>query len=154
MARGTLGDVIKYIDSAEAIRADQLHGFFVGWPTSPTPERHVDLLRGSYAVELALDGDAVVGFATAISDGVLSAFIPLLEVLPTYARQGIGAELIRRLLAQLDGFYMVDLCCDAVLEPFYVSLGSESWIEGWASAATTSVSRPRGRPASTRRRTD
>jgi ribosomal protein S18 acetylase RimI-like enzyme len=115
--------VITYIDSAEAIHADQLGGFFVGWPTKPTPQRHVDLLHGSYAVELALDGDMVVGFVTAVSDGVLSAFIPLLEVLPDYRHQGIGTELMRRLLAQLDRFYMVDLCCDADLEPFYRSLG-------------------------------
>jgi len=112
-----------YIDNAEAIRADQLRGFFVGWPSKPTPERHLDLLRGSYAVELALDGDTVVGFVTAISDGVLSAFIPLLEVLPDYGNRGIGTELMRRLLAQLDGLYMVDLCCDASLERFYRALG-------------------------------
>ena len=64
-------------------------------------------------MELALDGDAVVGFVTAASDGVLSAFIPLLEVLPAYRDRGIGAELVRRLLGQLDDLYMVDLCCDA-----------------------------------------
>ena len=34
--------------------------------------------------ELALDKDTVVGFATATSDAVLSAYIPLLEVLPEY----------------------------------------------------------------------
>jgi ribosomal protein S18 acetylase RimI-like enzyme len=112
-----------YIDNAEAIRPDQLRGFFVGWPSKPTPERHLDLLRRSYAVEVALDGDTVVGFVTAISDGVLSAFIPLLEVLPDHRNQGIGTELMRRLLAQLDQLYMVDLSCDANLEPFYRALG-------------------------------
>lgn len=74
-------------------------------------------------MQLALDGDTVVGFVTAISDGVLSAFIPLLEVLPEYRSKGIGKELVRRLLAQLERFYMVDLCCDAGLEPFYDALG-------------------------------
>jgi predicted N-acetyltransferase YhbS len=74
-------------------------------------------------VELALDGDNVVGFATAISDGVLSAFIPLLEVLPEYQHQGIGTELVRRLLTRLDTLYMVDLCCDAGLEAFYTRFG-------------------------------
>jgi GNAT superfamily N-acetyltransferase len=115
--------VISYIENADEIRAGQLRGFFVDWAETPTPERHLDLLRGSYAVELALDDDAVVGFATAISDGVMSAFIPLLEVLPEYQHQGTGTELMRRLLDQLDRFYMVDLCCDAALEPFYARLG-------------------------------
>ena len=93
---------------------------------TPSPERHLALLRGSHAVELALEGDAVVGFVTAISDGVLSAFIPLLEVLPAYQHQGIGTELVRRLLLQLDDFYMIDLCCDSDLEPFYSALGFQT----------------------------
>jgi ribosomal protein S18 acetylase RimI-like enzyme len=113
-----------YADSAAGIRSDQLTGgFFVGWPSPPTAERHLDILRGSNAVVIAIDDDAVVGYATAISDGVLSAFIPLLEVLPAYQNQGIATELARRLLAQLDDLYMVDVCCDADLEPFYRRLG-------------------------------
>jgi ribosomal protein S18 acetylase RimI-like enzyme len=39
--------------------------------------------------------------------------LPLLEVLPEYQGQGVGTELVRRLLARLDSLYMVDLCCDA-----------------------------------------
>jgi ribosomal protein S18 acetylase RimI-like enzyme len=122
--------VITYTNTADAITADRLHGFFVDWPVAPSPERHLELLRGSHAMELALDGDAVVGFVTAISDGVMSAFIPLLEVRPEYRHQGIGTELVRRLLAQLDEFYMVDLCCDADLEPFYRALGFQTLDRG------------------------
>jgi precorrin-8X/cobalt-precorrin-8 methylmutase len=65
----------------------------------------------------------VIGFVTAVSDGVVSAYVPLLEVLPSYRRRGIGTELIRRLLARLDGLYMVDLACDEELVPFYERLG-------------------------------
>jgi len=119
-----------YTSTADAITADQLGGFFVGWPHPPSPERHLDILHGSHAVELALDGDTVVGFATAISDGVLSAFIPLLEVLPEYQHRRIGTELVRRLLGRLDTFYMVDLCCDAGLEPFYRALGFQTLDRG------------------------
>jgi len=81
-------------------------------------------------VELALDGDAVVGFVTAISDGVLSAFIPLLEVLPEYRHRRIGTELVRRLLGRLDDLYSIDLCCDAGLEPFYSALGFQTLDRG------------------------
>ena len=113
-----------YVSSAEGIGRGQLTGgFFAGWPVKPSPERHLELLRRSYAVELALDGDRVIGFATAVSDGIVSAYIPLLEVLPEYRGQGIGSELIRRLVARLEGLYMVDLSCDADLEPFYRQLG-------------------------------
>jgi GNAT superfamily N-acetyltransferase len=122
--------VVTYVDTPEGVLPSQLRGFFVGWRQPPTPERHLDLLDGSYAVELALVDDNVVGFATAISDGVISAFIPLLEVLPEYQHQGIGTELVRRLLEKLAGFYMVDLCCDANLEPFYTRLGFRVWDRG------------------------
>ena len=74
-------------------------------------------------MSLAYDERSLVGFATAITDGVLAAFIPFLEVLPSHHRQGIGTRLIERLLAQLDDLYMVDVVCDAPLEPFYARLG-------------------------------
>ncbi len=65
----------------------------------------------------------MVGFINAISDGVLSAYIPLLEVLPAYQGQGIGTELARRMLDKLRDLYMIDLLCDADLQPFYARLG-------------------------------
>lgn len=117
--------MIAYLDSAEGIATDQLVGFFVGWPHPPAPATHLRLLRSSDFVVLACDDrdGRVVGFITAISDGVLSAYIPLLEVLSAYQRQGIGEELVRRMLAKLDGLYMVDLLCDAELQPFYARFG-------------------------------
>ena len=115
--------MIAYTDRLAGIEPRHLQGFFVGWPTPPSPERQLDVLRGSSAVVLARDEEAVVGLVAAISDGVLSAYIPLLEVLPDYQGRGIGSELVRRLLKRLEHLYMVDLCCDAELEPFYRRLG-------------------------------
>jgi predicted N-acetyltransferase YhbS len=67
----------------------------------------------------------VVGFVNLISDGVLTAFIPWLEVLPDHHGQGIGTELMRRILAaaQADGLYSVDLACDPELRTYYERLG-------------------------------
>jgi ribosomal protein S18 acetylase RimI-like enzyme len=114
---------VEYTDRLEGIEPSRLEGFFAAWPNPPSPERHLELLRGSAAVVLARDGEQVVGFVNAISDGVLSAYIPLLEVLPDYQGRGIGSELVRRLVATLQSLYMIDLCCDAELEPFYRRLG-------------------------------
>ncbi len=72
---------------------------------------------------LALDGDQVVGYITAITDGVLAAYIPHLEVLPPYKGQGIGTELLRRIFDQLQHLYMIDLICDADVQPFYDRVG-------------------------------
>jgi len=65
----------------------------------------------------------VVGFVNMLSDGVLTAFIPWLEVLPGYQGQGIGGELMRRILDGTDRFYSVDLVCDAPLVAYYERFG-------------------------------
>jgi ribosomal protein S18 acetylase RimI-like enzyme len=122
--------VIEYSTDASGVKPEHLTGFFVGWPKPPSPERHLEILRGSSHVVLARDGAQVVGFVTAISDGAISAYIPLLEVLPDRQGRGIGSELVRRLLAQLDGLYMVDLCCDEDVVPFYERLGLQRWDAG------------------------
>lgn len=117
--------MIAYTDSPAAITPDRLTGFFVGWPNPPSPETHLRLLHGSDHVVLAVDDAAnrVVGFVTAISDGVLSAYLPHLEVLPDYQGRGIGTELMRRIVAALGRLYMIDLLCDPEVQPFYARQG-------------------------------
>ena len=114
---------LQYRESVVGLTPDSLRGFFVGWPQPPSAERLLELLRSSTHAVVAIDGGRAVGFVTAISDNVLSAYVPLLEVLPEYQGRGIGTELVRRVLARLDGLYMVDLACDEELVPFYESLG-------------------------------
>lgn len=114
-----------YKISTDGISADMLLGFFVDWPNPPNPETHLKLLKSSDKVILAMDEktDQVVGFITAISDGVLSAYIPFLEVLPEYKNVGIGKELVERMLKELRGIYMIDLMCDSDLQPYYQQFG-------------------------------
>jgi len=114
---------IEYTDNTQPVRAAQLKGFFVGWPTHPDPETHIEILRRSYAVWLALDGDRCVGFINALSDGVFYAYIPLLEVLPDYRSRGIGRELVTRMLTSLGHMYAIDVVCDEAVAPFYDKLG-------------------------------
>lgn len=119
---------IVYATTLEGITPARLGGgFFAGWPQAPTPSQHLLLLRGSDLRVLALDGAAgpVVGFVTALTDGVLSAFIPLLEVLPAHRGQGIGSELMRRMLDALSPYANADLLCDPELQPFYRRFGLE-----------------------------
>jgi GNAT superfamily N-acetyltransferase len=117
--------MIHLTDSLDTITSDQLSGFFVGWPNPPTPETHLILLKQSSRFVLAIDDEhgGVIGFVTAISDGVLAAYIPFLEVLPDYQGRGIGQQLVKRILDLLGDLYMVDLLCDGDLQPFYERLG-------------------------------
>ncbi|MEO0529106.1 MAG: GNAT family N-acetyltransferase [Planctomycetota bacterium] len=119
-----------YKHSCNGVTPDQLEGFFVEWPAAPSVEEHLRLLQNSAKAIVAIDAstDRVVGFITAISDGVLAASIPLLEVLPGYQRQGIGAELMKRMLGLLDGLYMIDLQCDPELVPFYEAVGMKAGV--------------------------
>jgi GNAT superfamily N-acetyltransferase len=120
--------VILYSADISDLTERDLRGFFVGWPASPTPAQHLAVLRGSYRVVIARDGesDGVVGFVNMISDGVLTAFIPWLEVLPDYQGKGIGSELVQRILAAADHLYSVDLTCDDALRPYYERLGMQT----------------------------
>jgi GNAT superfamily N-acetyltransferase len=121
---------IRYLDDVSSLQPEQLAGgFWGGWPDPPSPETHLAVLLGSEPVVVAVDeaSDGVVGFVTAVGDGVLTAFIPLLEVLPAYRGQGIASELVRRVLARLGDRYSIDLVCDPALVPFYERLGGVAW---------------------------
>lgn len=117
--------MIEYRESLAGISAQQVGGFFVGWSSPPSRETFFRILNGSHAFIIAVDAETgcVAGFVNAISDGILSAYIPLLEVLPAYQGRGIGSELTSRLTARLKGLYMLDVVCDSHLEGFYRRAG-------------------------------
>jgi len=114
---------ITYTDDATQLSPDQLTGFFVGWPEHPDPRTHMEILRRSYAVWLAFDQERCVGFINALSDGIFYAYIPLLEVLPEYQGQGIGTELLQRMVASLADMYGIDIVCDKSAASFYTTRG-------------------------------
>ena len=116
--------MIEYRSDLTGIDETSLDGpFFVGWPRRPSPATHLEILRAADERVVAVEGSKVVGFVTALTDRILTAYIPLLEVVPDRQRRGIGTELVRRLLDRLDGLYAVDVLCDPGTVPFYARLG-------------------------------
>ncbi len=115
---------ITYQETTNGIGPNDLQGFFVGWPNRPSPEGHLKILRGSDLLVLALSQNCrVVGFVTAITDGVSCAYIPYLEVLPDWQGRGIGTELVTRMMENLKTIYAIDLICDEDVQGFYEKLG-------------------------------
>jgi len=117
---------LRYQNTCEGVGTAQLVGFFTHWRTPRTPAEHLTILQGSDYVVLALDDSGrVIGFVTALTDGVQAAFISLLEVLPGHRGRGIGSELMRRILGLLSDITAVDLTCRPGLQPFYARFGMQ-----------------------------
>jgi len=108
-----------YTDALKDTRLSE--GFFDGWPNPPSKDKHRLILEQSYCSVVAIDEDKneIIGFVNAISDGVLSAYIPLLEVVKPYQGQGIATKLVQHLIDELSDLYMIDLSCDKDLVSFY-----------------------------------
>jgi len=117
---------IVYTKNVSKITEDMLAGFFVDWSDPPDSATHLKILQNSYCTYVAIDADKnkVVGFINAISDGVLTAYIPLLEVLPNYQGLGIGSQLVKNVLDELKDLYMIDICHDEELAPYYAKFGA------------------------------
>ena len=115
--------MIQYSNNKDGFENLEMDGFFVGWPNPPSLEVFKQILLGSYKVILAYENDRLIGFITSVSDGVLSAYIPFLEVLPAYQGKGIGKKLVKLLQDELKHLYMIDLLCDEELIPYYENLG-------------------------------
>lgn len=121
--------MVEYHSDLSRVSTEDLRGFFSGWPDPPSPDTHRRLLEGSTHFTVAVEPEAspVIGYIAAMSDGVLSAYISHLEVLPAFRGRGIGSALVRSMLDQLGGIYMVDLICDPDVQPFYEALGLQRW---------------------------
>jgi GNAT superfamily N-acetyltransferase len=67
-------------------------------------------VRSAARSVVAIDEAAgrVAGLVNMLGDGVLTAFIPWLEVLPGYQGRGVGSELMRRILDGTERFCSAD----------------------------------------------
>jgi GNAT superfamily N-acetyltransferase len=121
--------MLTYLESSTGLHEDQLQGFFAHWGKAPSPHTLLRILRGSSHIVLARVEETanIVGYITAISDGVSCAYIPHLEVHPDWRGQGIGTMLVQRMLTKLGNLYMIDLMCDADVMPFYERCGFQRY---------------------------
>jgi ribosomal protein S18 acetylase RimI-like enzyme len=68
-------------------------------------------------------GKELVGLGNAISDGHLVVYYPHLLVHPEHQRQGIGTELMKRLMAKYTSFHQHVVLADGRAVEFYRKCG-------------------------------
>jgi GNAT superfamily N-acetyltransferase len=114
--------MIVYRD-AHDVDLDQLSGLLLtgGWERRDRA-RLAQEVAGSRYVVSAWDGERLVGFARAISDGVRNAYVSTVVVLPDYRGKGIGGAMIGRLLEGKDQIAFV-LHARPLVKPFYAKAG-------------------------------
>ena len=81
----------------------------------------------------AFEDNRLIGYAEVVSNGVTDAYIQDVMVLPEHQGQGIGTQLMERLLTRLDTeeIYMVSVIYgDASLRPFYEKFGFTTMLCG------------------------
>ena len=81
----------------------------------------------------AFNGERLVGYVAVVGNGVTDAYIQDVMVHPDYQHQGIGTQLMERILARLEaeGLYMVSVVYgEATLAPFYEKFGFTTMLCG------------------------
>ena len=94
-----------------------------GWSSAEKPEQLQHSLKNSHRLVSAWDGDHLVGLGNAVSDGALVVYYSHLLVLPDYQGQGIGQEIMKRLMTHYQGFHQQVTLADRNAKPFFQKLG-------------------------------
>ena len=90
-----------------------------GWAKHRSLEGVGRMLEGTFLTLGAWEGDRLVGFARAMTDGIYRALIDDVIVEESRRGEGIGSELMRRLIGKLAGVEEVFLRCGEGVVPFY-----------------------------------
>jgi GNAT superfamily N-acetyltransferase len=116
--------VLVAAHSERAIRPDDVLSLYQaqGWWPERTTGQVADVLAAAPAAG-AWRGDSLAGFARAVTDGLLRAYVEDMIVAPELRRAGVGRALLDCLLGQLAGIPVVTLFCQADLAPFYARCG-------------------------------
>jgi len=94
-----------------------------GWPSLPADPARAEraLTAPGVVTVVAVDGGAVVGFATMLSDGEIQAYLSLLVVSEDRRREGIGRRLVQTAFARAGGL-RVDVLAEDGSEDFYAAM--------------------------------
>lgn len=91
------------------------------WKEEWTPEGIAPLVAGSFCFIVATEGERAVGMGRAISDGCSDAYLQDIVVLPACRGKGIGAAILKALVAfcRERGLTWIGLIAQPGTAPFY-----------------------------------
>ena len=95
----------------------------VGWNRMEN-EYSNPLLKSYYHIAV-YDGDKMIVYIDCVSNGVTDAYIQDLMVRPDYQGNGIGTDLMNKMIAHLrnEQIYMISVVFDESLKGFYKKFG-------------------------------
>lgn len=95
----------------------------LGWTSGAQGERPHQGLKNSHTLLTAWDGDRLAAMACAISDGYMVLYVPFVAVHPQYQGQGIGTEIMARLMERYKDVARKVLVALTGKEDFYEKMG-------------------------------
>ncbi|WP_188388677.1 GNAT family N-acetyltransferase [Priestia taiwanensis] len=104
----------------------------LGWNSlNLSVEDLANMCRQSWYALYVYENDNLVGMGRILSDGVITGIICGLCVLPIYQSQGIGNELLHRLVHYCEANKVIpQLMCKEELIPYYEKRGFEPFTVG------------------------
>jgi N-acetylglutamate synthase-like GNAT family acetyltransferase len=106
--------------SEKPIKAFEIKKLYddAGWWEERKEQDIENMLKGEISVG-AWNGDVLIGFARAVTDGKFRAYIEDVVIHNEYQKQGTGLKLVSRLLDELSHIDIISLFCEEELIPFY-----------------------------------
>jgi ribosomal protein S18 acetylase RimI-like enzyme len=116
---------IRFVDGIEGVEWSTVKEDLVAdeFDNGRTPKELQQSFEKSFAVVIAWKGERVVGTARLLADGVCNAYLVDVWTSSGERRQGIGSEMVRRLLARVAGHHVALFTEDEI--GFYRDLGFE-----------------------------
>lgn len=95
----------------------------VGWESANYPQSLSKAVSCSETVLTAWEDNHLCGLMTAVSDGAMNVFFPYLVIHPDIQGQGVGKEMVSRMLTRYRHIYRRILVCNEDKTPFYEKCG-------------------------------
>lgn len=115
---------ITYSDTKE-FSPQQLQDLFLSldWSSGHYPDKLTKAMKNSDTVYTAWDEDKLVGLINVLDDGIMTAYIHFLLVMPAYQSKGIGNKLIRLIKEKYNDYLRIIVISYSDKTNFYESCG-------------------------------